>query len=365
LKGIPLPRISTVELRRLGVEIFERSGAPREYAKLVVDTLIDANLVGHDSHGILYITRYAERIRKGIIDPKSKPEITNDNLTTAVIDGHWTFGQVTAKKTMEIAIEKARKTSISAVGAFHCNHIGRLGAYTLLAAENNMIGILMVNSINPLVQPYGGASRFLGTNPISVAIPAGEMKPFLLDFATSSVAEGKIWQAAIKGEKIPLGWIVNNDGYETDDPHDFSISTPTVEGNGRLLAFGARDGHKGYCLAILMEILGGILTGAGSILDQDAVHPNENGILAIVLDIGRFSSVETFKKRMDLLFSIVHKAPVDSRFTYDQVQIPGEIEWRNREKGLRDGIDIPVPIWEQIVSLARELGVDTSFNNLG
>jgi LDH2 family malate/lactate/ureidoglycolate dehydrogenase len=360
---MPLPRLSTVDLRRLGVEIFERSGAPREYAELVVDMLIDASLAGHDSHGILYLTRYAERIRKGIIDPKSKPEVTNDSLSTAIIDGHWAFGQVTAKKTMEVAIEKARKTSISAVGAFHCNHIGRLGAYTLLAAENNMIGILMVNSINPAVQPYGGVSRFLGSNPISVAIPAGEMKPFLLDFATSSVAEGKIWQAATKGEKIPLGWIVNNDGHETDNPHDFSMSTPTVEGNGRLLAFGARDGHKGYCLAILMEILGGILTGAGSILDREAVHPNENGILAIVLDIERFSPVETFKKRMDSLYNTVHKAPVDSRFTYDQVQVPGEIECRNREKGLREGIDIPVPVWEQILSLARELDVDTSFTD--
>jgi LDH2 family malate/lactate/ureidoglycolate dehydrogenase len=360
---MPLLRFSTVELRRLGVEIFERLGTPREYAELVVDTLIDASLAGHDSHGILYITRYAERIRKGIIDPKSEPEVTSDSPSTAIIDGHWAFGQLTAKKTMEIAIQKAKKTSISAVGAFHCNHIGRLGAYTLLAAENNMIGILMVNSINPSVQPYGGTSGVLGTNPISVAIPAGEMKPFLLDFATSSVAAGKIWQAAMKGEKIPLGWIVNNDGCETDNPHDFSISTPTVEGNGRLLAFGARDGHKGYCLAILMEILGGLLTGAGSILDRETVHPNENGILAIVLDIERFTSVETFKKRMDSLFSTIHKAPVDSQFTYDQVQVPGEIEWRNREKGLRDGIEIPLHIWKQIVGLAGELGVDTSVKN--
>jgi LDH2 family malate/lactate/ureidoglycolate dehydrogenase len=360
---MPLLRFSTVELRRLGVEIFERLGTPREYAELVVDTLIDASLAGHDSHGILYITRYAERIRKGIIDPKSEPEVTSDSPSTAIIDGHWAFGQLTAKKTMEIAIQKAKKTSISAVGAFHCNHIGRLGAYTLLAAENNMIGILMVNSINPSVQPYGGTSGVLGTNPISVAIPAGEMKPFLLDFATSSVAAGKIWQAAMKGEKIPLGWIVNNDGCETDNPHDFSISTPTVEGNGRLLTFGARDGHKGYCLAILMEILGGLLTGAGSILDRETVHPNENGILAIVLDIERFTSVETFKKRMDSLFSTIHKAPVDSQFTYDQVQVPGEIEWRNREKGLRDGIEIPLHIWKQIVGLAGELGVDTSVKN--
>lgn len=355
-----VPRFSAVELKRLGVDIFERSGASREYAELVVDMLIDSNLAGHDSHGILYFTRYAERIKKGIIDPKSKPEVTNESPSTALIDGHWAFGQVTAKKTMEVAIEKARKNSVSTVGAFHCNHIGRLGAYTLMAAENDMIGILIVNSRGPAVQPYGGVSRFLGTNPIAVAIPAGEMKPFLLDFATSSVAEGKIWLAAVNDEKLPLGWIVNNDGCDTDDPHDFSISTPTVEGDGRLLSFGARDGHKGYCLAVLIEILGGLLTGAGSILDRGVAHANENGILAIVLDVKRFTPILTFKKRMDSLFTTVHEAPTDPRFKFEQVQVPGEIEWRSRETLLREGINIPDQVWERIVNLAQELGVDSS-----
>jgi uncharacterized oxidoreductase len=189
------------------------------------------------------------------------------------------------------------------------------------------------------------------------------MKPFLLDFATSSVAEGKIWLAAMNDEKVPLGWIVNNDGCDTDNPHDFSISTLTVEGDGRLLAFGARDGHKGYCLAVLMEILGGVLTGAGSILDRGAVHPNENGILAIVIDVKRFTPIETFKKRMDSLFTTVHQAPTDPRFKYGQVQVPGEIEWRNRETRLREGINISEHAWEQIVSLAQELGVDCSIKS--
>ena len=360
MKGIPLPKISAFDLSKLGVNILERSGAPKEYAELVVKVLVDANLAGHDSHGILYVTRYVERIRKGIIEPHSRPEVMNETASSATIDGHWAFGQVTAQKSMEVAIEKAKKNSISTVAAFHCNHIGRLGAYTLLAAQEGMIGMLLVNSVNTATQPYGGVSRFLGTNPISVAIPAGEMKPFLLDFATSSVSEGKVWQAALKGEQIPLGWIVDDEGHDSSNPDDFTISTPTAQGKGRLLAFGARDGHKGYCLAILMEILAGILTGAGSILDRPAVHPNENGLLAIVLDIGRFTSLETFRKRMDSLFSLVHNAPVDSRFKFDHVQVPGEIEWRNREKYVREGVDIPTPIWEQIVLLARELGVDES-----
>lgn len=351
-----MPRFSPVDLKRLGVVIFERLGASREDAELVVDMLIDANLAGHDSHGILYIARYAERIRKGIIVPTAKLEVTNESPSTAVVDGHWTFGQATAKKTMEVAIEKARKSSISAVGAFHCNHIGRLGAYTMIAAENDMIGFLMANSSHLTVQPYGGASRVLGTNPLSVAIPAGEMKPVLLDFATSAVAEGKIWLAAMNGEKVPLGWIVDKDGNDTDNPLDFSIPG-TIEG-GRLRTFGARDGQKGYCLSILIEILGGILTGAGSVIDGGNVHPNENGLLAIVMDIQRFKPIEAFKKGIDSLFTTVHKEPVDPHFQYSHVQLPGEFEWRNREKNVREGIEVPNEVWKQIVSLAEELRID-------
>jgi len=340
----------------LGVAIFERLGASQGDAALVIDTLIDANLVGHDSHGIIYITRYAERIRKGIIDPNQKPQVTNESPSTAIVDGNWTFGQVTAKKTMEVAIEKAKKSSISAVGAFHCNHIGRLGAYTMMAAENDMIGFLMANSSHLTVQPYGGASPVLGTNPISVAIPSEKMKPFLLDFATSAVAEGKIWLAAVNGVKVPLGWIVDKNGNDTDNPLDFSMLGKPV--SGRLRTFGARDSHKGYCLSILIEILGGILTGAGSVIDGENVHPNENGLLAIVMDIQRFKSTEAFKKRVDSLFTIIHKEPVDPRSQNSHVQVPGEFEWLNRERNLKDGINVPNMVWDQIVNLAEELGID-------
>lgn len=353
-----MPEISARKLRTIGVNIFKHLGAPDEYAELVVDMLIEANLVGHDSHGIHYLTRYAERIKKGIIDPQARPEVTNETPSTAIIDGHWTFGQVTAIKAMRLAIEKAKSTSISAVGAIHCNHIGRLGAYATLAAESNMIGFLMVNVVHPVVQPFGGASRVFGTNPISVAVPAGEQSPFLLDFATSAVAEGKVGVAAMNKEKIPLGWIVDNHGHDTDDPLDFSLPNGSVGENGRLLSFGARDGHKGYCLSILMEILGGILPGGGSIDDEDA-HVYENGLLAIALDIKNFTPLPKFMERMDSLFKKVHSALVSPEFQYGEVQVPGEYEWRNRKERLTKGIDIPQPAWDQIQHLAAELKIDS------
>jgi uncharacterized oxidoreductase len=351
-----VPRFSAAELRPLGVSILKRLGAPTDYAELVVDTLIEANLVGHDSHGIQYIARYAERIKRGVIDPRAMPEVTKETASTAIVDGHWTFGQVTAKRTLELAIQKAKKTSISAVGAIHCNHIGRLGAYTMMAADEGMIGMLMANVVHPVVQPYGGSSSIFGTNPISVAAPAGEMKPFLLDFATSAVAEGKVGLAALRREKVPLGWIVDNGGRDTDNPLDFSLPDGSVGENGRLLSFGGRDGQKGYCLSVMMEMLGGLLPGAGSVIDRD-IHLYENGLLAIVLDVQRFTPVELFKNRMDELGNKVHTAPADSGI-YDTVQMPGDYEWGNREKRLREGFDLPETAWMQIRTLARELQID-------
>jgi uncharacterized oxidoreductase len=352
-----MPKISASEIRKLEVKILTRLGAPTEYAELVADMLVEASLVGHDSHGAHYITRYAERIKKGIINPKAVPEVTKETASTAIIDGHWGFGQVTAKKAVELAIGKARKTSVSAVGATHCNHIGRLGAYTTMVAENDMIGFLMANVVHPTVQPYGGASRVLGSNPISVAAPTSETNPFLLDFATSAVAEGKVGWVAMNGEKkIPLGWIVDNDGHDTDNPLEFSMPNGAVSEEGRLLSFGARDGHKGYALSILMEILGGILPGAGSIADQD-MHLYENGLLAIVLDVQSFTPITTFRKRIDSLIKKVHAEPVQTEFRYDRLQVPGEFEWRNRQKRLKEGIDIPAVAWEQIIRLAEELKI--------
>ena len=351
-----MPRISAEEIRELEVKILRNLGASQEYAELVVDMLVEASLVGHDSHGVHYITRYAERIKKGIIDPKAVPEVTKETASTAVVDGHWGFGQVTAKKTMEVAIEKAEKSSVSAVGAIHCNHMGRLGAYTSLAAEKNMVGLLAVNVVHPTVQAFGGTTRFFGSNPISVAAPTNQPNPFLLDFATSAVAEGKVGWAAMTGQKkIPQGWIVDEDGHDTEDPLDFSLPNGAVNenGNGRMLSFGGREGHKGYALSFLMEILGGLLPGAGSVSDEN-MHVYENGLLAIVLNVNSFTPITTFKTRINALIKKTHAEPVREGFQYDQVQVPGEFEWRNRETRLQEGIDIPEVAWKQIKQLAEE-----------
>jgi uncharacterized oxidoreductase len=353
-------RFQASEIRELEVNILRRLGATPEHAELVVDMLVEASLVGHDSHGVHYITRYADRIKRGIIDTKAVPEVTKETEGTAIIDGHWSFGQITAKRVMEVAIAKAGKMGVGAVGALHCNHIGRLGAYTMMAAEKGMVGMLTLNVVHPTVQPFGGASRVLGSNPISVAAPTGDLHPFLLDFATSAVAEGKVGWAAMKGEKIPVGWIVDRDGCDTDNPLDFSLPDGSVDESkesGRMLSFSDRSSHKAYALSLLMEVLAGILPGAGSTADQD-YHLYENGLLAIVLNIQSLTGLGNFRKRIDSLIQRLHTEPVNAEFQYDKLQIPGEFEQANRARRLKEGIEIPDMAWKQIMHLAEELGIE-------
>ena len=167
-------------LRELGTQIFHAQGAPEEKAAFVAETLVEGNLTGHDSHGVQYFVTYSDRIREGFIDVKAEPQIEKETPTTALVDGRWAFGQLTAMKAMETAVDKAREGMIAAVGAHNCNHIGRLGYYNTWAASQGMIGIMFVNVGNPNVAGYNIQARAFGTNPVSVSSPTGRETTFLL-----------------------------------------------------------------------------------------------------------------------------------------------------------------------------------------
>lgn len=196
-------RIPADALVRLGVAIFTSLGAPREKAQFVSETIVEADLTGHASHGVVSFLTYAKRIKEGYIDVEAEPILVGETSTTAIVDGCWSFGQLTAMRAMEVAVEKAEKSHVVTVTARRCNHIGRV----------------------------------LGTNPLSIAIPT-DAEPFILDYATSVVAHGKVRQALLRGERIPLGWIRDQEGEKTDDP-------AALDAGGWLLPFG---GYKGYCL---------------------------------------------------------------------------------------------------------------------
>lgn len=341
-----MPTFTAPQLRKISASILEAAGTPREEAKQVAASLVRSNLVGHDSHGVIRIIEYVKGIKEGKIRPGAKIEVVRETPSTALIDGHWGFGQVIAREGMKIAIEKAEISSISSVGVFNCNHIGRLGEYSMMATEQDMIGIILCNSgpKGGIVVPYGGAARRLGTNPMSIAVPAGEMKPFLLDFATSVVAEGKLRLKRYRGEKVPTGWILDKEGRPTNNPKDFYTG-------GALLPFGE---HKGYALALLIDILGGALTGAGCTSSEE--YERGNGTLMVAINIGSFMPLEAFKERVDKLFKKIKETPPMPKCK--EVLIPGEIEFNTEEKRLKEGIFVTEKTWQDISKLAGEMGLN-------
>lgn len=334
------------QLRRVGQAIFEAVGAPRDVAQRVSGSLVTNNLMGHDSHGVIRIPSYLRKISEGQIVPQARPEVVQETPTTAVLDGHWAFGQVVAAWGMEIAIAKAREQNIAAVGMFHCPHIGRVGEYPAMAAEQGMIGIALCNSGPPggIVAPFGGRRAFFSTNPLALALPADKHSPLLLDFATSVVAEGKIRVARNRGKQIPQGWVVDSEGHPSADPHAL------YEG-GALLPFGR---HKGYGLALFTDILGGILTGTGCTAMPD--YDGGNGTFMMAIDIQTFRPLAEFKASVDQLFAAVKEVPLAPGF--EEILIPGEIEYRTQARREREGIFVEEVTWEQIVEAAQDVGVD-------
>jgi len=338
-----MPTFTASQLRNLGTRVFEALGTPSNEAKRVADSLVKANLAGHDSHGVIRIPQYVNGIKRGQIKPGAKIEVVKESPSTALLDGNWGFGQVIAEKGMKMVIEKAKAHSISAVGLFHCNHIGRLGEYSLMAAEQDMIGIVVCNAGPPggNTAPYGGRARRLSTDPISAAVPAWKSKPFLLDFATSVVAEGKLRIKYYRGEKVPRGWIIDKEGRPTTDPKDF------YEG-GAVLPFGD---HKGYALSLLIDILGGALTGGGCVSSKEFV--GGNGTLMIAINISSFTPLQEFKERTDALFEAIKETPTAMGFK--EVLVPGEPEFRTEEKRLKEGIFVEEKTWQDITKIAEEL----------
>ena len=335
-------------LRELGTEIFSALGAPRDKAEFVAETIVEASLTGHDSHGVSYFVRYSDRIRQGFIDVEAEPMVERESASSALVDGRWAFGQVTAMRVMELAVEKAKANVVSAVGAYNCNHIGRVGYYTSRAGKRGVVAMMFVNVGHPVVAVYGGIGRVLGTNPFSAAAPTSDENLFLLDYATSVVAEGKVSLARAKHERIPRHWIRDRYGRVTDDPKD-------LQEGGWLLPLGD---YKGYCLQLLMELMGAVMTGSRSGLDPGKEPPSPNGVFAVAIDPDWFVGLEAFKRRAE---AVLHGVKATIPEAGGRVLVPGDPEWEIREQRLRDGIPIPYETWRQIAELADDLDIDPKY----
>src|ERR1051326_5460043 len=215
-----MPKVAAERLHHIGKVLLEAAGSSEDEAEVVMRHCIDANLAGHDSHGIIQIPTYIDRIQVGHIVPGAPWTIVQESATTTVIDGHWGFGYTVTERAMQLTIDKARAANVAATTVFRQGHIGRLASYTLMAAQANMIGLITADSgrSTKQVAPFGGREARIGTNPLSIAVPSNLDGPLFLDMATSAVAAGKISLAVSRGESIPLGWVIDSAGKPTSDP---------------------------------------------------------------------------------------------------------------------------------------------------
>lgn len=333
------------KLTELGVRIFTAQGTTEETARFIVGTLVEANLTGHDSHGAHYYLGYSDRIKRGFIDVNAEPAIVKETPSSAHIDGRWAFGQVTAMRLTEVAVKKAKENTVAGVGAFNCNHIGRLGYYTEWAAKHDIISTMYVNVGNPSVSVYQGLGKTFGTNPYSVSAPTGGETPFLVDWASSVVAHGKISVARAKHAKIPTHWTRDKYGRVTDDPN-------AIYDGGWLLPFSE---YKGYGMQMVCELLGAVLTGSRTGISDVAEPPSPNGVFMLAVNPEGFVGLDAFKMNTAELLGKVKKVPAEAG---KRILVPGEPEKESKAQRLRDGVPIPDGTWSQIEALCMRLNVD-------
>ena len=345
-----MPVFSPDQLRKTTADVFAAFDVPADEAELVAKFLVKSNLMGHDSHGVIRLPQYVKDIKSGNIVPGAEVEVVSESPSHAVLNGNWGFGYTLAVKAMDIAIDKATDCGMSAVGMHQCNHIGRLGGYPAMAAERGMISMLTVNAHGAAAStvPWGGTARRLPTNPICYALPCGEDWPLLLDMTTSVMAEGKVRVKKNRGEPTPEGWLIDSDGNPTTDPNKYYDSP-----RGAFLPLGGIVGHKGFGLGMVVDILSGVLTGAGT--TRENVTRIGNGVFMTVIDIKRFVELDEFKRQVDEFIAYVKSSPTMPGV--DEILVPGEVEAKEEAKRLRDGIFVEDETWGQIVELAGEKGL--------
>jgi LDH2 family malate/lactate/ureidoglycolate dehydrogenase len=343
-----VPKVPAARLHRIGAALLVAAGAPPDEAEIVMRHSVDANLAGHDSHGIIQIPTYIDRIQVGHIVPGAPWTIVQESSTTTVIDGHWGFGYTVTERAMQMTIDKADHANVAAATVFRQGHIGRLASYTLMAAQADMIGLITADSGRSAKQvaPFGGKEARIGTNPLSIAVPSDLDGPLFLDMATSAVAAGKISLAVSRRESIPLGWIVDRDGQPTTDPNQ-------LKEGGALLPLGGSEGYKGSGLAAIVEILCGLLTGLGFGMDPTGRH--NDGCFLAVFKVSAFRPLAQFKQEVAEFARYLKATPPSAGSR--GVLYPGEIEYLREQERSQAGIDVEDATWQKLQALAAGYGL--------
>ena len=344
-----MPVVTADTLKKLVYHIFNSLGSPEEEARTLGEIIVGANLAGHDSHGVNMVPSYVEAVREKLIIPGVPTTVERETASTARIDGGYNFGHVVAKRAMELAIEKAHKTDIACVVARRLHHIGRVGTYPEMAARAGFIGITACSCAGGGMEqaPFGGKTRRLGTNPMSIAFPSGLEGPVLLDMATSVVAAGKVRMARSRGTDIPAHWVLDTDGNPSSDPMAFF-------NGGTLMPLGGQEGHKGYGLAVAVEVLCGILSRDGYSREGD--YPFLNPTFIIALNPEVFVSATTLQEEVADLVRFLKETPTLPGIK--EVQYPGEKEAKGRIEHQAHGIDVEEPTWQKFLDIVKEQGLE-------
>jgi LDH2 family malate/lactate/ureidoglycolate dehydrogenase len=344
-------RFDAGKLQEWAVAAMEGAGIPRENAQIVADSLLAANLRGVDTHGITRLPIYVERVQAGLTNGRTQGRVLSESEATAVYDGENGLGQVIGTRAMQLAVAKAETAGIATVSARNSTHYGTAAYYAIMALERDMIGISLTNS-PALMVPWGGKRPFFGTNPPAIAVPAGQEPPFIFDMATSVVSRGAIILAAKKGDPIPPTWAVNAAGEPTTDAR-------VAVNEGALLPLG---GHKGFGLAMMIEVLAATLAGGpfgphvGELYNNpDPNRPQAIAHLFMAMRIDRFRPVAEFKADMDAMIREVKAQPLARGF--ERIMVAGEPEAKAEAERREKGVPLSDAVVKDLTKLGESVGV--------
>jgi uncharacterized oxidoreductase len=339
------------KLKKVLHEILQRAGSDEHEAALVAEHLVGANLTGHDSHGAIMIPTYIRNVRAGLLVPGTEACLIKNDGSIMVFDGQRGYGQRVAFEAMNAAISRCRETGLVVMALRNAHHIGRVGAYGEQSIAAGLVSLHFVNVIDhqPLVAPFGGRDARFSTNPICIAVPAnGSIPAVLLDMATSRIARGKAMVAMNRGERMTEGLILDSDGEPTTDP-----SVMFREPGGALLPFGE---HKGYGLAVICELLAGVLTGGGTIQPENPrLGGIVNNMLTFVVDPGRLVEHDWMQREIDAFIRHVKDSP--PTIAGESVMVAGDPERKNYAERSVAGIPLDEVTWEEIVCSAEDVGI--------
>lgn len=340
-------------LRQQVTAILTAAGSSSEEATQVADNLVLANLSGHDSHGVGMVPRYVDAVAEGGLKPNASVKTNLDIGTLLALDGQGGYGQIVGVQAMELGIARAKQHGSCILSLAHAHHLGRIGHFAEMATAQNLVAMHFVNVLSrPVVAPWGGGDGRFGTNPCCIGVPLAGADPFILDFATSRVAQGKMRVAHNKGERIPPGYLIDEQGKPTDDPGVVVVPQPNGL-FGALMTFGE---HKGYGMAIACELLGGALTGGGTWHRQaDTARSVFNGMLTVLIDPEKLGTQAGFAQEATAFVEWLRQSPAGEGF--DHVQIAGEPERTARKTRETQGIWLDDATWGEIVAAGAKVGV--------